>query len=177
MANVSHQTVVLARGAHGAPEDGVCVMELASMLAGERFSDRPRAVCPLIAGYLRALNGSLGDGERHVLFPYASAEVGTNADVGARRRRLEWCRRELEAIDVRRSWARRLLRPLPGVQAPGVSAFALERFGTNLLGAMQCASRHWRARASTLADELIAIQPVPTRPTRHGAGGALGAVR
>ena len=33
----SHQTVRLARGKHSSPRDGVCVMELASMLAGEQF--------------------------------------------------------------------------------------------------------------------------------------------
>ena len=49
----SHQTVRLGRGKHASPTDGVCVMELSSMLAGERFSDRPRSVCPVIASLLR----------------------------------------------------------------------------------------------------------------------------
>src|SRR4051812_26458069 len=102
----SHQTARLERGAHHSAEHGVCVMELASMLAGEHFTDRPRAVCPLIAGYLRALNDALGDAERQVLIPFASAAVWTIADAGTRQRRLEWCRRELEAIDVGRSWIR-----------------------------------------------------------------------
>jgi len=31
-------------------------MELASMLAGEPFSDHPDSVCPTIAGFLRAYN-------------------------------------------------------------------------------------------------------------------------
>jgi hypothetical protein len=34
------------RGQHANPERGVCVMELASMLAGEPFTDHPRSVCP-----------------------------------------------------------------------------------------------------------------------------------
>ena len=53
---VSHQTVRLRRGKHASPEKGVCVMELASMLAGEPFSDRPQAVCPVIGAYLRSYN-------------------------------------------------------------------------------------------------------------------------
>ena len=52
----SHQTVRLAKGKHRSPEDGACVMELASMLAGESFSDHPASVCPAIAGFLRAYN-------------------------------------------------------------------------------------------------------------------------
>jgi hypothetical protein len=51
---VSHQTVRLRRGKHASPEKGVCVMELASMLAGEPFSDRPACACPLTAALLRA---------------------------------------------------------------------------------------------------------------------------
>jgi hypothetical protein len=40
MSPVSHQTIKLSKGKHRAPEDGACVMELASMLAGESFTDR-----------------------------------------------------------------------------------------------------------------------------------------
>jgi len=40
----SHQTVPLGAGKHRAPTTGVCVMELASMPAKERFSDRPKCV-------------------------------------------------------------------------------------------------------------------------------------
>jgi len=39
----------LQPGSHRSPRDGVCVVELASVLAGERFSDRPRCVCEVIA--------------------------------------------------------------------------------------------------------------------------------
>ena len=41
MTPSSHQTVRLSAGKHRSPEDGVCVVELASMLAGETFTDRP----------------------------------------------------------------------------------------------------------------------------------------
>ena len=33
----------------------MCVMELASMLAGERFGDRPVSVCPVIGAFLSML--------------------------------------------------------------------------------------------------------------------------
>ena len=61
MSTTTFQTVRLARGRHQSPDQGACVMELASMLAGERFSDQPRTVCPVIAGFLRAYNDILDD--------------------------------------------------------------------------------------------------------------------
>lgn len=41
MSPVSYQTIKLSKGKHTDPEDGACVMELASMLAGEPFTDHP----------------------------------------------------------------------------------------------------------------------------------------
>lgn len=73
----SHQTVKLARGKHSSPHDGVCVMELASMLSGEGFSDRPYCVSPAIAGFLRAYNDFIDDRLRQDLFRLASEVVGT----------------------------------------------------------------------------------------------------
>ena len=48
MSTVSHQTIKLSKGKHSSPRDGACVMELASMLAGEKFTDHPESVCPVI---------------------------------------------------------------------------------------------------------------------------------
>ena len=64
MSDVSHQVVRLGRGKHSSPDQGACVMELASMLAGERFGDRPRAVCPVIGAFLRTYNDALDDDRR-----------------------------------------------------------------------------------------------------------------
>jgi hypothetical protein len=60
----SHQTVRLARGKHDTPADGACVLELASMLAGEPFGDQPRSVSPVIAAYLRTYNDGADDVSR-----------------------------------------------------------------------------------------------------------------
>ncbi len=73
----SHQTVRLAPGRHREPGDGVCVMELSSMLSGERFTDHPKSVCPTIGALLRAYNDSLDPEARQDLYRYASAAVGT----------------------------------------------------------------------------------------------------
>ena len=56
MSSVSYQTIKLSTGRHSSPEVGACVMELASMLAGEPFTDQPESVCPVIASFLRAYN-------------------------------------------------------------------------------------------------------------------------
>ena len=59
MSSISHQTVRLSRGRHQGPDQGACVMELASMLAGEPFSDHPGSACPVIGAFLRAYNDGL----------------------------------------------------------------------------------------------------------------------
>ncbi|MGN6169961.1 MAG: hypothetical protein ACTHQQ_17600 [Solirubrobacteraceae bacterium] len=69
----------LARGKHPSPQHGACVMELASMLAGERFSDRPRSVSPVIGAFLRGYNDLVDDHRRRDLIRYAAEAVGTAA--------------------------------------------------------------------------------------------------
>ncbi len=94
----SHQTVRLERGKHSSPHEGACVMELASMLAGERFSDRPYCVSPAIGGFLRAYNDFVDDHLRQDLYALAAAVVGTRATA------------EIERLRVRRvvEWGRAL---------------------------------------------------------------------
>jgi len=92
----SHQTIRIDRGKHAAPEEGACVMELASMLGGEGFSDRPSSVCPVVAGFLRGYNDLVDDQRRQELYRYASEVVGSAGD-----RMLRWRRRRML-----RHWAR-----------------------------------------------------------------------
>jgi hypothetical protein len=88
------QTVPIRKGRHDSPARGACVMEVASMLAGERFDDHPKSVCPVIAGFLRSLNDLLPDDELDQMYPYAALAVGTAAPRRVRRARarrlLEW---------------------------------------------------------------------------------------
>ncbi len=51
--------------------------ELVSMLAGERYSDRPRCACPALTAFLRGYNDGLDDELRQDLFALASEVVGT----------------------------------------------------------------------------------------------------
>lgn len=88
MENPSYQTIRLSRGSHMAPERGACVMELASMLAGESFSDHPRSVCPVVGMVLRAYNDGIDDERRQDLYSYAARVVGSR-DRRERRARIE----------------------------------------------------------------------------------------
>jgi hypothetical protein len=75
----SFQTVRLARGRHTAPDEGVCTAELASMLAGERFSDQPRTACPAVTAFVRGYNDGLDDAHRQELYAVATMLVGSAA--------------------------------------------------------------------------------------------------
>ena len=77
MPQVSYQTIRLAKGKHQSAEQGACVMELASMLAGESFTDHPQSVSAPIASFLRRYNDVLDDRRRQDLYPYAARVVGT----------------------------------------------------------------------------------------------------
>src|SRR4051794_37186964 len=90
-AGARHQTVRLSRGRHKSADDGACVMELASMLGGERFSDRPKCVDPVIASFLRAFNDRLDTRARQRLRPYAAAVVGTRGSRRVTRARRARC--------------------------------------------------------------------------------------
>jgi hypothetical protein len=109
MAEPNHQTVRLQRGRHRSPADGVCVVELASMLAGERFCDHPRSVCPVIAAFLRPYNDRLPDGDRSELLPYAAAVVGSRVGPLGRVRRalalIEWATDEASLRLRATAWA------------------------------------------------------------------------
>ncbi|HET6869342.1 MAG TPA: hypothetical protein VFH80_25755 [Solirubrobacteraceae bacterium] len=87
MSPITHQTVRLSRGKHSSEEHGACVMELASMLAGEPFSDHPQSVCPVIAAVLRAYNDWVDDERRQELYEYAAKVVGSRASTRIERAR------------------------------------------------------------------------------------------
>jgi hypothetical protein len=73
----SFQTVRLSRGRHRSPGHGVCVAELTSMIAGERFSDHPSCACPAVTAFLRAYNDRIDDERRQDLYALASELVGS----------------------------------------------------------------------------------------------------
>jgi hypothetical protein len=79
-STTNYQTVRLSRGRHASPEDGACVMEMASMLAGEPYSDHPPSVCPVIGAFLRVYNDAVDDDRRQDLYGYAARVVDSRAN-------------------------------------------------------------------------------------------------
>lgn len=81
----------LSTGRHRNPRKGACFMEMASYLAGERWSDHPRCTHPLLAAMAREINDRVGDEARQELVPLIPSVVGLN---GADPRIAGWIARE-----------------------------------------------------------------------------------
>jgi hypothetical protein len=71
---------VLSRGKHRTPKRGACFMELASLLAGERWSDHPACTHPLLAQLARQVNDLTTDEGRRWLTPLIPSVVGRQGD-------------------------------------------------------------------------------------------------
>lgn len=67
---------ILSRGRHRNARKGACFMEMASFLAGEKWSDHPPCTHPLLAGLARVVNDTLPDGERGRIAPFIPDVVG-----------------------------------------------------------------------------------------------------
>jgi hypothetical protein len=102
--------VRLSDGGHTSPREGVCVVELASLIAQEEFSDRPRCVCPVIGAFLRGWNDRAPYVERQRLGPYAERIVGSRGSSGVTRERrdicLQWAGTDLGHGVVSRLWSK-----------------------------------------------------------------------
>jgi hypothetical protein len=176
MTPVSHQTIKLSRGRHSSPEHGACVMELASMLAGEGFSDHPRSVSRPIASLLRGYNDLVDDRRREDLYRYAAQAVGTAgppAVEDARAARLlEWADRMwqrrtsrwvLDRLRLRRVCQERSTDPEPA--------------GTYAVHAIRKVNDETHAEVLALIDELIALGCASgggSERVQLPAGGELG---
>ena len=67
---------VLSRGKHRSPRQGACFMELASYLAGERWSDHPACTHPLLAALARDVNDYTSDAGRAWLAGLVPSVIG-----------------------------------------------------------------------------------------------------
>ncbi|MBB4664598.1 hypothetical protein [Conexibacter arvalis] len=152
---VNYQTIRLSKGKHAAPSEGACVMELASMLAGEPFSDRPAAACPVIGGFLRAYNDRIDEERRQDLYRYASMVVGSRGSAEIERAREQRC---LEWAEERK---RERSRPLRWVTraSPAVvdRRLGLDAAGTYAARSIRRHTDRTHAAALALVDELLAM--------------------
>jgi hypothetical protein len=163
MSRVSHQTIKLSPGKHYSPDDGACVMELASMLAGEPFNDHPASVCPVLGSLLRSYNDSVDDDARQDLYAYAARIVGTRADADVERRRTE----RVASWTYERRY-RRMRRFLPDFAARRLcqlKTLSLESIGTQAVRQIPRHTDETHGAMLGLIDDLLTIKP-RTRASR-----------
>jgi|GEM_PF-1344483 len=178
MKHANFQTIKLSKGKHASPEDGACVMELASMLAGEPFTDHPRSVSQPIASFLRTYNDMVDNKRRQDLYAYASRVVGTAASDAvedARTRRLVEWGDEMRASRARFGVFGRFRKHSHSSGAPYGNCDAAARYALQSIGRLT-GSTH--AAVLSLVDELIEFRrggggqppvlgPSPQRPERR----------
>ena len=79
-ASVPELIPQLSRGKHRSPRKGACFMELASYLAGERWSDHPRCTHRLLASLARLVNDHTSDAGRGRLAGLVPSVIGLTSD-------------------------------------------------------------------------------------------------
>ena len=127
-------------------------MELASMLADEPFSDRPRNASAVIGAFLRTYNDGLDDERRQDLYPLASLIVGSAGRRSVERERASRC---LE-------FARGLGAGVPaGRSAIGIASAEASGSWAALAALASGPSPEVHTRALAFALELIEIAPPP----------------
>ena len=115
---------VLTLGAHRDARAGSCVMEYVSVLAGERFTDRPRCTHPAVAALAWQVNDAASHDVRQELVLRAPALVGSGVDaaVAVRPVVLAAIVRAGLALDPEHRFFRRLAQRLERLAADGTPA-------------------------------------------------------
>jgi hypothetical protein len=163
---ISHQNVRLGPGRHPRPGEVVCVLELASMLAGERFGDRPVSVCPVIGAILRTYNDNVDDVRRQDLYRFAAEAVDTRRDYRVQRRR----------ADAALGWALDRYAHIGGtLLAPPDPEGPRDEIGYYVVGSLMAGARRrgkWSDRDHeamiALLEDLIEIDRQPALETLIG---------
>jgi hypothetical protein len=71
--------LTLAHGSHKSADDGMCILEAVSFMAGETFGDHPKCACPVISAMLRSWNDRLNTEDRQQLKRYILPLVGSKS--------------------------------------------------------------------------------------------------
>jgi hypothetical protein len=166
----SGQRIRLAPGRHDSVGEGACVVELASILAAEPFSDSPRCVDPVIASYLRAWNDRVAYSDRQRLAPYAARIIDSRLPGDAKRRRrdlcLAACGADLSGGGLRRGWTRLGMRLRIAVFVGWVEAIRLDH-GAGEFAARVLIGRRDLDGAFELLERLLDLGQA-SRPSTNG---------
>ncbi len=123
------------------------------MLAGERFSDRPKSVCPVVGAILRTYNDSLDDRRRQDLYRFAAEAVGTRGDYALERQRAA------VALEAAREGEPRRPEPAADAGPEEIAEYVIEAMARRAYTRYR--SRRWddasHERMVGLLDRLIAI--------------------
>src|SRR5436190_5914092 len=169
----AHRALRLEPGSHASPGDGVCVVELASVIAGERFSDRPRCVCGVSAACLRGWNDRSRHSERQRLRPYAFRVVGSRSGRRITNLRrdicLTWAGADLTGNRLSRGLTRLAMRARILVLCGLGSALRLDR-GAGELAARVLFSRYQTSAGFSLVDALLRAGSESNGKPRNGNG-------
>ncbi len=156
-AGASYQTVRLKKGEHESPEEGACVMELASMVGREPFGDRPESVSPVIRDFLRDYNDFLDYRRRQDLAAVAADVVDSKGRRSIERRRariaVEWA----ESLPGRARIESKLWVRLCLLLGRYATAGAYAAGKASAVGSKDDGNRH--QRALELIDRLLAEGP------------------
>jgi hypothetical protein len=173
----SFSSVRLEPGRHRSPNDGVCVVELSSMLAGEKFTDRPDCVCPVIGSFLRSWNDQVGYADRQRLYPYASRVVDTGGYRRISRIRRDLCLShagaDLDRGPLRRAATRLRMRGRIAWTVGIFPAIWLKE-GAGAYAAHVCFMRGDSESAFALLDRLLTVESPPSSPVTNGNGNGNG---
>ena len=168
----------LEAGSHRSPADGVCIVELASIIGGEPFSDSPRCVDRVVAAFLRGWNDRAGYADRQRLYPYASHVVGTGGYRRTSRIRrdlcLSWAGADLDRGPLRRVAARLRMRAVIAWTVGLWPALRLKA-GAGSYAARVCVARGGSEEAFALLDRLLEVAAPPAaQPRTNGNGTGSG---
>jgi hypothetical protein len=157
---VDVDSVRLEPGAHRSPRDGLCLLELTSLVAEERFSDRPQCVCVVIAAFLRDWNDRSAHAHRQRLRPYARRVIGSKAGRGVTHRRrdvcLIWAGADLSGNRLSRMISRLAMR-LRIVAFVGIRPALRLNEGAGRLAARVVFARYASETGLRLVDSLLEI--------------------
>lgn len=134
---------VLSRGKHRNPRKGACFMELASYLAGERWSDHPDCTHQLLAALARDVNDHVGEQARSRLVPMIPSVVGL---VGDDPRVDAWIARECALAAL----------PVVSAERQGVAAVGLLRC-ERVLNGLEHRPKHYLSPQTMAALDAVPV--------------------
>jgi hypothetical protein len=147
------------------------------VVGGERFSDRPRCVCEVIAAFLRGWNDRSGYAERQHLRPYAERIVGSRGDRDVSRRRrdicLTWAGADLTGSELRCALQRLAMR-VRVLALCGIRPALRLNDGAGELAARVVFARYDPETGFDVIDSLLAVGSELGSPAAHSNGWGTG---